>query len=231
MSGYAIVTTDVSVEYATSAGSITALRHRAMEVAGGASVAVMGPSGCGKSTLLALLAGLSTPTKGSVTIGDTAVSALSERERTAFRCRRVGMVYQTDNLLPHLTVTENVLLPAAIAGGYRGTGDAFDPGALLARLGLLGLEGRFPDELSGGQRQRVAVARAVVHRPQVILADEPTGALDKANALAVITLLVEVQRDIGATLVVVTHDPEIARHTDRTETLRRATDRQDDHAG
>lgn len=207
-----VVATRLVVDHATANGTVRALEHDGLEIEGSSSVALMGPSGCGKSTLLGVLAGLAVPTRGSVTIGTTVVSGLSERERVRFRRRRLGLIYQADNLLPHLTVEENVGLRAAIsrmAGG--GT-----TGELLDRLGLAGLSGRLPDELSGGQRQRVAVARAVVHRPSVILADEPTGALDDDNALRVIELLVDVQRSIGATLVLVTHDSKIAVYADRT---------------
>ncbi|MCB0995576.1 MAG: ATP-binding cassette domain-containing protein [Acidimicrobiales bacterium] len=210
-----IVSGHLVVEYPTVQGTVTALDHDGFCVPAGESVAVMGPSGCGKSTLLGLLAGLATPTTGTVTIGDTVVSALPERARRAFRRDRLGMVYQADNLLPHLTVEENVALPLAVCGST-----ALPPPELLALLGIADLASRFPDQLSGGQRQRVAVARAVVHRPDVILADEPTGALDEANAAGVIELLVEVHRAMGATLVVVTHDPAVAAHLDRTVTMR-----------
>lgn len=213
-----VVTTRLVVDHRTTNGTVRALQHPGLVVEGGSSIALMGPSGCGKSTLLGVLAGLAVPTQGSVTIGTTAVSGLSEPERVRFRRRRLGMVYQADNLLPHLTVEENVALRVAISG--MGGDDA--TGELLHRLGLDGLAKRLPDELSGGQRQRVAVARAVVHRPSVVLADEPTGALDDDNALLVIELLVEVQRSIGATLVIVTHDPTISGHADRTVVLEAA---------
>ena len=129
------------------------------------------------------------------------------------------MVYQADNLLPHLTVEENLGLQLAICRGGTATETRTDPGTLLERLGLGALAKRFPDQLSGGQRQRVAVARAIIHRPAVILADEPTGALDDANAEIVVELLIDVQRDLGATLVLVTHDPDVAGHLDRVELL------------
>lgn len=205
-----------------------------LTVAEGTSTAVMGPSGCGKSTLLALLAGLAVPTSGTVTIGGTCVSSMDERQRLAFRRRSVGMVYQADNLLPHLTVEENVGLARSIrrSGTWRNRsaepGDApdrrtFDPTELLERLGIGPLRERLPDQLSGGQRQRVAVARAVVHRPAVILADEPTGSLDAETGAAVIALLVEAQRSIGATMVVVTHDRSAAAPLDAVVAMSRAT--------
>ncbi|MEO5711697.1 MAG: ABC transporter ATP-binding protein [Nocardioidaceae bacterium] len=207
------------VDHAGEAGTIRALACPELDVAGGTSLAVMGPSGCGKSTLLGLLAGLALPTKGSVRIGADTISAMSERDRVSFRRRALGMVYQSDNLLPHLTVEENLGLQLAICRSDATSDYSSDPSALLERLGLAALAKRFPDQLSGGQRQRVAVARAIVHRPAVILADEPTGALDAANAAIVVELLVDVQRGLGATLVLVTHDPEVAGHLDRVVLL------------
>lgn len=211
----AILASGLLVEHATDHGVVRALECELLAVEAGTSVAVMGPSGCGKSTLLGLLAGLALPTRGTVTIGDETISALSERERVTFRRRTLGMVYQTDNLLPHLTVEENVALQLAICRGEVPLEQQARPGAVLERLGLDDLVDRFPDQLSGGQRQRAAVARAVIHRPAVLLADEPTGALDAASARIVLDLLLEVQAEIGATLVLVTHDPEIAAHLDR----------------
>jgi putative ABC transport system ATP-binding protein len=210
-----IATTDLVVDHRNESGTIRALDCVALDVETGASVAIMGQSGSGKSTLLGLLAGLAIPTRGSVAVGAETISSLSESQRVVFRRRALGMVYQADNLLPHLTVEENVGLQLAICRRETATADRSDPLALLARLGLGGLARRLPDQLSGGERQRVAVARAIIHRPGVILADEPTGALDAASARTVIELLVEVHRDMGATLVVVTHDPAIAAHLDR----------------
>jgi ABC-type lipoprotein export system ATPase subunit len=214
MNDNTIVTRDIVVDYGGGAGPVRALQHDGIVVPAGTSLAIMGPSGCGKSTLLGLLAGLAVPTRGSVDIGPTTLSMLSEPERVRFRRAALGMVYQADNLLPYLTVEENVGLQAAIArsGGSERAGEA--PGVLLERLGLGALATRLPDQLSGGQRQRVAVARAVVHRPSVMLADEPTGSLDDNNARIVIELLVDVQRQIGATLVIVTHTPAIAAYAD-----------------
>lgn len=220
-----IAVRDVVVEHATKRVLVRALDCPRLDVAAGSSLAVMGPSGCGKSTLLGLLAGLARPTVGRVVIGDTVVSELTDRERVAFRRRWLGMVYHADNLLPHLTVEENVGLALAISGpGVHGANANAEASvaALLKRLDLHGLARRLPDQLSGGQRQRVAVARAIVHRPAVILADEPTGALDAGNARAVIELLMDAHRDIGASLVVVTHQPDIARFAERTVQLARA---------
>ena len=210
-----ISTTGLVVDHRNQIGTIRALDCEPLEVEPGTSVAIMGQSGSGKSTLLGLLAGLAVPTSGSVRVGDETISSLSEGQRVVFRRRALGMVYQADNLLPHLTVEENVGLQLAICRRETAAADRSDPQAVLERLGLGRLARRLPDQLSGGERQRAAVARAIIHRPGVILADEPTGALDAASARMVIELLVEVHREIGATLVVVTHDPTIAAHLAR----------------
>jgi putative ABC transport system ATP-binding protein len=207
----------VVVRHATASGPIVALDGVSFTVDAGSSVAVVGPSGCGKSTLLGVLGGLALPTAGAVRIGGEEISSLPERRRAEFRRAHVGFVYQADNLLPFLTVVENVGLQLALGAEAGGADRSLD---LLDRLGLADEAHRLPDHLSGGQRQRAAVARAVVHRPEVILADEPTGALDAANAAGVIDLLLEAQRDIGATLVMVTHDEGAAGRMDRRVGLR-----------
>jgi ABC-type lipoprotein export system ATPase subunit len=224
VSGNTIVTRDIFVDYRGGSGPVRALAHVGIVVPAGTSLAIMGPSGCGKSTLLGLLAGLAVPTQGTVDIGPVTVSMLSESERIRFRRAALGMVYQADNLLPYLTVEENVGLQLAIARSAGSEREGGDPGELLGRLGLGALATRLPDQLSGGQRQRVAVARAVVHRPSVILADEPTGSLDDNNARIVIELLVEVQRQIRATLVLVSHTPAIAAYADAIVHLSRPLD-------
>ena len=207
----------VVVEHHTPGGPVFALDGVSFTVDAGSSVAITGPSGCGKSTLLGVIGGLAVPTAGVVRIGGEEVSSLPDRGRSDFRRTHVGFVYQADNLLPFLTVVENVELQFALDGRSGGVDRSLD---LLDRLGLADEADRLPDHLSGGQRQRAAVARAVVHRPAVILADEPTGALDAANAAGVIDLLLEVQREIGATLVMVTHDRDAARRMDRRIGLR-----------
>ena len=205
------------VEHHTPGGPVFALDGVSFTVDAGSSVAITGPSGCGKSTLLGVIGGLAVPTAGVVRIGGEEVSSLPDRGRSDFRRTHVGFVYQADNLLPFLTVVENVELQFALDGRSGGVDRSLD---LLDRLGLADEADRLPDHLSGGQRQRAAVARAVVHRPAVILADEPTGALDAANAAGVIDLLLEVQREIGATLVMVTHDRDAAGRMDRRIGLR-----------
>lgn len=217
----AIVAASLTVDFETDAGTIRALECARLDVEPGSSVAIMGPSGCGKSTLLGLLAGLAVPTTGTVTIGGERISVMPERDRVRFRRRSLGMVYQADNLLPHLTVEENVGLQQAICRAESLRADQTHPHAILERLGIGDLARRLPDQLSGGQRQRAAVARAIIHRPTVMLADEPTGALDDASAEAVIEMLSEIHRELGATLVVVTHDPHIAAHLGRIVQLAR----------
>jgi len=205
------------VEHHTPGGPVFALDGVSFTVDAGSSVAITGPSGCGKSTLLGVIGGLAVPTAGVVRIGGEEVSSLPDRRRSDFRRTHVGFVYQADNLLPFLTVVENVELQFALDGRSSGVDRSLE---LLDKLGLADEAHRLPDHLSGGQRQRAAVARAVVHRPEVILADEPTGALDAANAAGVIDLLLQVQREIGATLVMVTHDRDAARRMDRRIGLR-----------
>jgi putative ABC transport system ATP-binding protein len=214
----ASITVDsVIVEHQTASGPVRALDGVSLTVDGGSSVAITGPSGGGKSTLLGVIGGLARPTWGTVRIGDAKISDLSERDRSNFRRSHIGFVYQADNLLPFLTLLENVGLQLSLNGKSSGTGRSL---AVLADLGLAGLAYRLPDHLSGGQRQRAAVARAIVHQPKIILADEPTGALDTANAAGVIDLMLAMQREIGATLIMVTHDRDAARRLDRQVRLR-----------
>ena len=212
-----IAADSVIVEHQTSSGPVRALDGVTFSVASGSSVAITGPSGGGKSTLLGVIGGLAQPTSGSVRIGDSSISELSERDRCDFRRSHIGFVYQADNLLPFLTLLENVGLQLSLNGQPSGTGKSL---AMLSNLGLAGLAYRLPDHLSGGQRQRAAVARAVVHQPKIILADEPTGALDTANAAGVIDLLLGMQQEIGATLIMVTHDREAASRLDHQVYLR-----------
>jgi putative ABC transport system ATP-binding protein len=213
MSINASITVDsVIVEHQTASGPVRALDGVSFTVESGSSVAITGPSGGGKSTLLGVVGGLARPTSGTVRIGDSQISELSKRDRSDFRRSHIGFVYQADNLLPFLTLLENVGLQLSLNGESSGAGRSL---AMLANLGLAGLAYRLPDHLSGGQRQRAAVARAIVHQPEIILADEPTGALDAANAVGVIDLLLGMQREIGATLIMVTHDRDAASRLDR----------------
>jgi putative ABC transport system ATP-binding protein len=184
-----------------------------LEVARGEAVAVMGPSGSGKSTLLNLVAGLDKPTSGTVTVAGQRVDSLSETRAARFRRRHIGMIFQFFNLLEDLTVADNVLLPAQLSGARRARSRA---GELLQRLGIARYANTYPGQLSGGERQRVAIARALVNSPALLLADEPTGALDTANGEAIGQLLLDLNAG-GQTLILVTHSPELAaRYAQRT---------------
>src|SRR5215203_1255937 len=213
MTGDASITVDsLVVEHQTSSGPVRALDGVSIAVESGSSVAITGPSGGGKSTLLGVIGGLARPTTGTVRIGNSQISALAERDRSDFRRRHIGFVYQADNLLPFLTLLENVGLQLALNGEFFDTRRSL---AALDSLGIAGLAYRLPDQLSGGQRQRAAVARAVVHRPKIILADEPTGALDTDNAAGVIDLLLGLHTELPATLIMVTHDRDAASRMDQ----------------
>jgi putative ABC transport system ATP-binding protein len=196
---------DVSKRY--DAGQ-TALDGLNLEVREGEALAVLGPSGSGKSTLLNMIAGLDKPSEGTVTVAGVRVDGLSESALAKYRRERIGMVFQFFNLLDDLTVKDNVLLPAQLAGMSRGeAGRRADE--LLEFLGVDRLARAFPGRLSGGERQRVAVARALMNRPPLLLADEPTGALDTASAADVRELLAELNED-GQTILLVTHDTALA---------------------
>jgi putative ABC transport system ATP-binding protein len=182
--------------------------HVSMDVGQGESVALMGPSGSGKSTLLNLIAGLDRPTSGTVRVGDVQVGELSETGLARFRRRQVGMIFQFFNLLDDMTVADNVLLPAQLAGVPAAKARArLDE--LLAALRIEKHRDAYPARLSGGERQRVAIARALVNRPPLLLADEPTGALDSATGDEIGELLLDLNR-AGQTLILVTHDPALA---------------------
>jgi putative ABC transport system ATP-binding protein len=203
--------------YSAAAGVVRAVDGVNLDVEAGSSLAIMGPSGCGKSTLLALIGGLEPPTRGSVQLGDQEISRLSEGARARLRREQIGFLFQSDDLLPYLTAAENVAVQLALRGEDDGDGRSR---RLLAQVGLSDHGDKLPDQLSGGQRQRVGIARALVHRPCVLLADEPTGELDGASSEAVIDLLLTAQRETGLTLVVVTHDGQVARRMQRILKLR-----------
>ncbi|GAA3029874.1 ABC transporter ATP-binding protein [Kitasatospora albolonga] len=190
-------------------GTTTALGPLDLTVAEGEALAVTGPSGSGKSTLLNLVAGLDRPTDGSVTVAGTRLDGLGEHALARFRRERIGMVFQFFNLLDDLTVADNILLPAQLRGAGRRTAAARAE-ELMEQLGIARHARAHPGQLSGGERQRVAVARALVNRPALLLADEPTGALDSAAGEQVRELLTELHRG-GQTVVLVTHDLELAR--------------------
>jgi putative ABC transport system ATP-binding protein len=208
----------VSKVYGQGAAEVHALRGVNLSVGAGAMIAVMGPSGSGKSTLLTIAGSLEEPTSGEVLVGGAALSGMSRNARARLRRRTVGYVFQDFNLLPGLTAAENVALPLELDGVAAGKARAAGLRALDG-LGLSERASRFPDELSGGERQRVAIARAVVGDRRLLLADEPSGALDSVNAEEVMRLLHEACRR-GVAAVVVTHDAQLASWADRVVFLR-----------
>jgi putative ABC transport system ATP-binding protein len=211
MSTTAVSLTDVHKTYPSGAQPVHALKSVSLDVAKGSFTAVMGPSGSGKSTLLNVAAGLDTPTSGRIVIGDTDISRLSADKLTEFRRRKVGFIFQAYNLLPHLTVSENLRLPWWLDGKNP---DPAREAELLAAVGLEGKGQRLPTELSGGQAQRVAIARAIANRPEVIFADEPTGALDSHTGATILQVLRTAVTTFGQTIVMVTHDPQVAAAAD-----------------
>jgi putative ABC transport system ATP-binding protein len=192
-------------------GDVAVFRHVSLEVARGEFVAIVGESGVGKSTLLNCMAGLDSWDAGSVTLAGVDLATLSEDQRALLRREKVGFVFQAFHVLPHLDVAQNIALPLLLLNQP----DAARVQAMLAAVGLAGLGGRLPQQLSGGQLQRVAIARALVHRPSLLLADEPTGNLDPATAARVMDALIAQTREHGASLVLVTHSEAAAARADR----------------
>ena len=212
MDGEIVRLHDVVKIYGSERSGVRALDGVTIGFRPGSFTAVMGPSGSGKSTFLHCAAGLDRPTSGSVLLDGQELSALSERKLTELRRARIGFVFQAFNLLPALTVLENVTLPLRLAGRRPKRAAVFD---VLARVGLDGKMNRRPSELSGGQQQRVAIARALITRPAVVFGDEPTGALDTGTSREVLSLLRETVRQAGLTVIMVTHDPVAAAYADR----------------
>ncbi|WP_217145768.1 ABC transporter ATP-binding protein [Streptomyces sp. AC627_RSS907] len=208
----AVRLTQVTKAYGRGPSAVVALDQVSTGVTAGTFTAVMGPSGSGKSTFLHCAAGLDQPTSGVVQLGGQNLGDLGERQLTEFRRTRIGFVFQAFNLLPSLTVEQNITLPLRLAGTRAETGALHD---IAASVGLAGLLDRRPAELSGGQQQRVAIARALITRPEVIFADEPTGALDPDTAEEILALLRQAVTDLHQTVVMVTHDPAAAQRTDR----------------
>ena len=206
--------TRVTKEYALEAGSFAALKETDLTIGKGEFVALMGPSGSGKSTLLQLIGGLDQPTSGSVTVAGIELTELGEKDLTQFRRAQIGFVFQNYQLLPMMTVAENVALPLAANAVPRS--EAKDTVArLLMEVGLSDKASHYPSKLSGGQQQRVAIARALAMKPRLLLADEPTGNLDRATGAQVLQLLKRLNQEEGITIVMVTHDLEAAKAADR----------------
>jgi putative ABC transport system ATP-binding protein len=207
-----LVARELTKQYVSGDAVITALNAVSFEIPSSEFVAIVGPSGSGKTTLLGLLAGLDTPSSGTVILDGADLSTLTEDQRARLRGDKVGFVFQSFQLMPSLTALENVSVPLEL----RGEPDApLRATELLARVGLADRAHHFPAQLSGGEQQRVALARAFVNRPRILFADEPTGNLDRAAGERVVTLLENLNRESGSTVVLVTHDPGLAAHAHR----------------
>ncbi len=209
-----IQTENLTKIYGSGETTVTALDHVNLKVNPGEFVAVMGPSGCGKSTLLHLIGGLDRPTEGNVRIEDTPIAEMKDDDLTRLRRRKIGFVFQFYNLIPVLNAAENAALPVTL-DGIRPVEAKQRAAKWLERFGLGDRLASRPDQLSGGQQQRVAVARALVAEPALILADEPTGNLDTRSGDEIASLLRDVTKKYGRTVVMVTHDPRIAAYADR----------------
>ena len=205
-------TDSVSKFYGTGDATVTALDNVSVGLHEGQFTAIMGPSGSGKSTLLHMLAGLDRPTSGQVFLGDTDISSLKDKALTLLRRDRIGFIFQSFNLLPTMTAAENIILPMRIAGRRP---DPHWVASIVETVGLTGRLGHRPSELSGGQQQRVAAARALASRPDIVFADEPTGALDSRSGTELLRFLRTAVTELGQTVVMVTHDATAASYADR----------------
>lgn len=213
-----IRTVDLTLVYKSGKVEFAAVREVNLTVEAGEFVAIMGPSGCGKSTLLHLIGGLLRPTTGQVFIDGTNIARLGDRERTAVRRKKIGYVFQRFNLLPTITAKGNIELAKKIHGNGH-----LNPISTEQIIGMLGLSDKIdsrPNEMSGGEQQRVAIARAVINNPAIILADEPTGSLDSANARTVLSILKDLNEKFRQTIVMITHDPEVASMAGRVVEMR-----------
>ena len=205
-------TVGVSKLYGTGDATVAALDNVTVALGEGRFTAIMGPSGSGKSTLLHMLAGLDRPTSGEVHLGDTEITRLRDKQLTLLRRDRIGFIFQSFNLLPTMTAAENIVLPMRIAGRKP---DRDWVAAIVETVGLTGRLGHRPAQLSGGQQQRVAAARALASRPDIVFADEPTGALDSRSGTELLRFLRTAVDELGQTVVMVTHDPTAASYADR----------------
>ncbi len=203
---------DLTKEYQSGASRLAVLKHVSFDIAQGSFVSIVGPSGSGKTTLLGLLAGLDTPSGGTVALDGTDLARLTEDERALLRGQKVGFIFQTFQLIPTLTAIENVQVPLELRGE---SGAAERATGLLKRVGLDDRMDHFPTQLSGGEQQRVAIARAFSNSPRILFADEPTGNLDGATGARIVELLEELNRESGSTIIIVTHDITLAQRAGR----------------
>ncbi|HJP59839.1 MAG TPA: ABC transporter ATP-binding protein [Gemmatimonadaceae bacterium] len=207
-----LIARDVTKEYMSGGQKLAVLRDVSFNIEQGEFVAIVGPSGSGKTTLLGLLAGLDTPTRGTVLLDESDLTKLSENDRARLRGEKVGFVFQTFQLIPTLTALENVQVPLELRGSDGAVERARD---LINRVGLSGRGHHFPTQLSGGEQQRVAIARAFANSPKILFADEPTGNLDHATGQRIFDLLHHLNADEGSTIVLVTHDSNLASRASR----------------
>ncbi len=204
----------VAKEYVLGEVSVKALKDTDLEINRGELVVILGPSGSGKSTLLNVIGGMDTPSRGRILFHGRDITGYSEAELTVFRRREVGFVFQFYNLIPNLTALENVELAAELSD------NSLDPRKVLEKVGLSERAGHFPTQLSGGEQQRVAIARAVAKNPEILLCDEPTGALDQEMGKLVLRLLADINKEMGKTVVIITHNSAIAAMGDRVFRMR-----------
>ena len=228
--GAVLVARDLHKRYGDGESAVDALRGVGLALAAGEFAAVVGPSGCGKSTLLHLCGGMDRPSAGTVTVDGVDIAGLDDEALTALRRERVGFVFQFFNLLPTLTLVENIALPLLLAGVPSPTSRA-RAGEAARRVGLGHRLEHYPGRVSGGELQRAAVARAVVHRPALVIADEPTGNLDTDNGRRVLSLLRDLNRETGVALLLATHDPALAAAADRVLRLRDGAEEEQPAAG
>ncbi len=213
-----LVARDLTKTYRIARKRAEVIKHLDLEVKPGEFLTIVGPSGCGKSTLLHLLAGFDLPDSGDITIAGQLITAMDEDRRTIFRREHIGFVFQFFNLIPSLTLAENVALPLTLSG--HGRREVFPMvGEMMERLSLSQMQGRRPEEISGGEQQRIAIARALMIKPSIVMADEPTGNLDFTTSGSVIQMLLEVSRS-GQTVIMATHDARAAAFGDRTLVMR-----------
>ena len=219
LTSYIVELKNLNKSYDEGSKQRRVLRDLALEVSEGQMLVLLGRSGSGKSTLLNLLSGIDRPDSGEVLIDGTDISALSEKERTLFRRNQIGFVFQSFNLISTLTAFENVMLPLRLKGAVDSTSEAL---ALhfLSEVGLEDRKNSYPDRLSGGEQQRVAIARALAHEPSFILADEPTGNLDYKTGASILSMLADLVRKNGRTMIIATHDREMGQIADRVLELR-----------